>query len=118
MVDQWQPVKTKAFQRASPLDKPYNEKGNKCWKLWRSAVVNWDGGYAPCCYLTDFKEDFGNVNENSIAEIWNSEKYITARNLFLKDELPQVGVGCITCDVFLNSPKGKRNATATSRKSL
>ena len=40
MAEKWQPVNTLEFRRDSPLDKPYNEGGARCWKLWRSGVVN------------------------------------------------------------------------------
>ena len=39
---------------------------------WRPAVADWDGGFAPCCYLTGKTEDFGDLNESSVREIWNN----------------------------------------------
>ena len=112
MAQKWLPVKTAEFRRESPLSKPYHENGPKCWKLWRSGVINWDGGYAPCCYLTDAKHDFGNVNDNTIKEIWNNTQYRTARNLFMSGKMPRVEVGCLTCDVYLESPNGRKHSGA------
>ena len=112
MAQKWLPVKTAEFRRESPLSKPYHENGPKCWKLWRSGVINWDGGYAPCCYLTDAKHDFGNVNDNTIKEIWNNTQYRTARNMFMSGKMPQVEVGCLTCDVYLESPNGRKHSGA------
>ena len=110
MARQWVPVNTPEFRRDQPLDKPYNEAGNKCWKLWRSGVINWDGGYAPCCYLTDAKDDFGNINDQSIEEIWNNDHYRTARTLFKNGDMPEVEVGCLTCEVYLESPNGRKHS--------
>lgn len=104
----WQPVGNMDYQREQPFDKPFAETGRRCWRLWRSAVVNWDGGYAPCCYLTDADQDFGNVETHSIKEIWNNQHYISARDLFKGKENPPVKVGCLNCNVYLESEAGKR----------
>ena len=109
LAKKWLPIHTPEFRRENPLDKPYNENGERCWRLWRSAVVNWDGGYAPCCYLTDAADDFGNVKESSIKSIWNGVHYRTARNLFKNGGRPKVGVGCLTCEVYLNSTNGRKH---------
>ena len=77
------------YLRNDPFVKPYQEDGRRCWRLWRSAVVNWDGGLAPCCYLTDKSEDFGEVTDSSIKEIWNNENYTTARGLFEDEYTPE-----------------------------
>ncbi|MFQ5872442.1 MAG: radical SAM/SPASM domain-containing protein [Dehalococcoidia bacterium] len=115
LTRKWVPVNTAGFRRDDLLDKPYNEKSGKCWRLWRSAVVNWDGGYAPCCYLTDAKDDFGNVKEDSVKTIWNNAHYRTARTLFRNGNRPEVGVGCLTCEVYLESPNGRKHSAAILR---
>lgn len=57
---------------------------NHCWKMWHSAVVTWDGGVVPCCFDKDAKHNFGNLNENTFAEIWQGRKYMGFRQkLFL-----------------------------------
>ena len=109
LARKWLPTDTPEFRRENPQNKPYNENGTRCWRLWRSAVVNWDGGYAPCCYLTDADDDFGNVKESSIKSIWNGVHYRTARNLFKNGDRPEARVGCLTCDVYLNSPEGLKH---------
>ncbi|MEE9198945.1 MAG: radical SAM/SPASM domain-containing protein [Dehalococcoidia bacterium] len=116
LARKWAPMSVNGYQEAQPWDKPYNEKGKTCWRLWRSAVVNWDGGYAPCCYLTDAKHDFGNVKDQSIKSIWNNAHYTTARNLFKNGNMPQVEVGCLTCNVYLESPNGRRHAPGILRE--
>ena len=108
LAEKWLPVSRNGFSSDQPFAKPYNEGGVRCWRLWRSGVVNWDGGYAPCCYLTDAADDFGNVNANSIKEIWNNEKYLTARGLFKDGTVPDVHVGCLSCNVYLESKAGKK----------
>ena len=86
-----------------PFDKPYREDGAVCWRLWRSAVVNWDGGLAPCCYLTDKSEDFGDVSETPSRRL-ERPKYTAARGLFKEGGEPEEWVGCLDCSVYLGSP--------------
>lgn len=108
VAERWIPITTEDFRREQPFDKPYHENGSRCWRLWRSAVVNWDGGYAPCCYLTDSADDFGDVKTHSIKEIWNNEHYQTARSLFKDGFQPTTQVGCLSCNVYLESKAGRK----------
>ncbi len=102
-AQRWLPRDHPEYLREDPFYKPYQEDGRRCWRLWRSAVVNWDGGLAPCCYLTDKAEDFGEVTVSSIKEIWNNENYTTARGLFQDGFKPEKQVGCTNCSVYLGS---------------
>ena len=107
-AQRWLPKEHPEYLREQTFFKPYHEDGLRCWRLWRSAVVNWDGGLAPCCYLTDKSEDFGDVNANSIKEIWNAQDYSTARGLFQEGYSPQKQVGCITCSVYTGSRAARK----------
>jgi MoaA/NifB/PqqE/SkfB family radical SAM enzyme len=103
IAEKWLPRQHPEFLREGPFFKPYQEDGQVCWRLWRSAVVNWDGGFAPCCYLTDKTQDFGDLNESSVKEVWNNAKYTTARALYDKDFVPEEWVGCLDCSVYQGS---------------
>lgn len=107
-AEQWLPGDHPEYQRQDPFHKPYQEDGQRCWRLWRSAVVNWDGGFAPCCYLTEKAEDFGDVSVDSVAEIWNNPKYISARSLFEDGRTPDRWVGCVSCSVYLGSRAARK----------
>lgn len=48
---------------------------NKCWKMWSSSVVTWDGRVLPCCFDKDGKYVMGNLTDQSFASIWNGERY-------------------------------------------
>ena len=108
LAREWAPLAMEGFRSDQPFERPYHENGDRCWRLWRSAVVNWDGGYAPCCYLTDSSDDFGDLKSNSIKEIWNNQNYITARGLFDQGFVPKNYVGCLNCDVYLGSEAAKK----------
>ena len=106
-AERWLPRQHPEYLREDPFYKPYQEDGQVCWRLWRSAVVNWDGGFAPCCYLTDKTQDFGDLNDFSVKEVWNNSKYTTARGLFKNDFVPEEWVGCLDCSVYLGSSTAK-----------
>jgi len=106
-AERWLPRQYLEYLREDPFYKPYQEDGQVCWRLWRSAVVNWDGGFAPCCYLTDKTQDFGDLNDSSVKKVWNNSKYTTARGLFKNDFVPEEWVGCLDCSVYLGSSTAK-----------
>ena len=63
---------------------------SKCNLLYRSIVINGDYSLAPCCYLYNKSDDFGNLRTDTIMTIRNNKKYIFARSLFSstrRDEL-------------------------------
>ena len=107
MARQWLPAAELEARMADPFRKPYSEEGTRCHRLWRSGVVNWDGGYAPCCYLTDAADDFGDASRQPVKEIWNNDNYREARSLFQKGYTPTRYVGCLDCSVYKGSPAGR-----------
>jgi radical SAM protein with 4Fe4S-binding SPASM domain len=61
-----------------------NPLRNKCWRLWNSAVITWDGNVIPCCF--DKNADFimGNINSEAFIKIWKGSLYKDFRNQILK----------------------------------
>lgn len=53
---------------------------NKCKRMWRAAVVTWDGSVVPCCFDKDADYKMGNLLESSFSEIKSNEKYSNFRN--------------------------------------
>lgn len=47
---------------------------NKCWKLWSSCIVAWNGNVLPCCFDKNHTFAYGNVAKQSFRDIWFSEK--------------------------------------------
>jgi radical SAM protein with 4Fe4S-binding SPASM domain len=52
-----------------------NPLDNRCWKLWHSAVVTWDGRVVPCCFDKDAQHVMGHLDRQSFREIWNGPAY-------------------------------------------
>ena len=107
LAEKWLPRQHPEYLREDPFFKPYAEDGRLCWRPWRSAVVNWDGGFAPCCYLTDKTQDFGDLNQSSVKEIWNNDKYKAARALYQKNFVPGEWIGCLDCSVYQGSKSAR-----------
>ncbi len=61
-----------------------NKLLNQCWKMWHSCVITWDGGVVPCCFDKDAQHKLGDINENTLAEIWQNTKYKQFRNSLLR----------------------------------
>jgi radical SAM protein with 4Fe4S-binding SPASM domain len=53
---------------------PENTSDRKvCVEPWRGLVIGWDGLVVPCCNDFNYMFTLGDVNANTLAEIWNSE---------------------------------------------
>ncbi len=57
-----------------------NDLEDKCWKMWQSCVITWDGHVIPCCFDKDASHSMGNIREKSLEEIWFSKPYQNFRN--------------------------------------
>jgi radical SAM protein with 4Fe4S-binding SPASM domain len=70
-----------------------------CEYLFTTLVVNPDGKVAPCCMATDESTVFGDLMISSMEDIWNNNKYQSARALFIKRKhtCPQENTLCSRC---------------------
>jgi len=62
-----------------------NDLLNKCWKMWHSCVMTWDGNIVPCCFDKDAKYTMGNINDHSFRDIWNGNLYQEFRGRLLSN---------------------------------
>jgi radical SAM protein with 4Fe4S-binding SPASM domain len=60
-----------------------NPLDDQCWKMWHSCVITWDGKVVPCCFDKDAKHVMGDLNEQSLSEIWQGKNYNRFRNAIL-----------------------------------
>lgn len=61
-----------------------NPMKDECWKMWHSCVITWDGFVVPCCFDKDASYQLGNIQENSLENIWQGQKYQAFRNTLWK----------------------------------
>ncbi|MDX2197285.1 MAG: radical SAM/SPASM domain-containing protein [Cytophagales bacterium] len=52
-----------------------NKIEDRCWKMWHSAVVTWDGRVVPCCFDKDAKYEMGNITNTPFEKIWYGNEY-------------------------------------------
>lgn len=82
---------------ASPLAR----KGEKkpCWVLFHQMMILWDGRVVPCCSDYDAKMVLGDVNKQTIKEVWDS--YAWMRDKHLKGEWGDIAI-CSNCNYNVN----------------
>jgi len=78
-----------------------------CPFLWSQLIINVHGDVTPCCFTYKKEHAFGNINENTIEEIWNNEKYVSSRRFFLNKDYKDCKTICAGCNNFKRM--GKRN---------
>jgi|SRR5208337_908022 len=57
---------------------------HKCYFLWKTLTVNWEGAVSPCCCVYDMSTDFGDLTRQTLHSIWNNDLYRASRALFGK----------------------------------
>jgi MoaA/NifB/PqqE/SkfB family radical SAM enzyme len=67
-----------------------------CYRPWLTFTVLWDGRVSLCCADFDGKTILGDLNTQSIEEIWNAEPYRAVRRQHLESGGPDV---CRACDL-------------------
>ncbi len=67
-----------------------------CYRPWLTFTVLWDGRVSLCCADFDGRTILGNLNTQTIAEVWNAEPYRQARRQHLESGGPDV---CRACDL-------------------
>lgn len=68
----------------TPTFKIKNRLANRCFRMWSSSVITWDGWVVPCCYDKDAGYKMGNIKDQSFQEIWTSQKYGEFRKKILQ----------------------------------
>lgn len=61
-----------------------NKLTNKCFLLWSSAVITWDGYMVPCCFDKDAKYSYGNIKTLPLKALWHGKNANNFRKQILK----------------------------------
>jgi radical SAM protein with 4Fe4S-binding SPASM domain len=56
---------------------------NHCWKMWHSQVITWDGKIVPCCFDKDAEHVMGDLNQQTLTDIWGAHAYQSFRKQVL-----------------------------------
>ena len=80
--NRWLFEQNKDLVNASHYAKQY------CEYPWTSLTVMADGNVVPCTQISNNEIILGNVNENTLEEIWNGEKYKEFRKMHVTGKFP------------------------------
>lgn len=74
----------------------HERRRHPCYQLWQGpATINYKGDFYPCCHTWQ-SEPFGNVNEQSVYELWNSKEMEKMRAAHLRGDLSDYP-DCVNC---------------------
>lgn len=110
VADKWYPAEVEGRNSSDHEEQQFGQAGKPgpCFYLYRSMVVNSDGGVSPCCVVYRKNRDFADLNQSEIdiLKIWNNEKYLSGRALFSSRTLEnKKATVCDGCDIFERHPK-------------
>ena len=108
VAEKWFPVTVKGRAYSPEVEQQYGQanKPSPCFYLYRSMVVNPDGGVAPCCVVYKKESDFAQLSDQwQPMEIWNNDHYLSARAHYSSKNAPRpVETICDGCDIFARHP--------------
>ena len=73
---------TYVHKKASHLS-PLTFNLSPCRRLWSGCVITTNGDVLPCCYDKDHRHAYGNITQQSLAELYHSTKANTLRRCVL-----------------------------------
>ncbi len=106
LAEEWFPINVQGRTESDGTEQQFSQKNkpSPCFYLYRSFVVNPDGGVSPCCIVPRQTTDFANLsNLDSIdvLQIYNNENYQSGRALFRNTKSEsKVRTTCDGCDIF------------------
>jgi MoaA/NifB/PqqE/SkfB family radical SAM enzyme len=104
--DEWYPMTLEGRAYSADVEQQFGQanKPSPCFYLYRTMVVNADGGVAPCCVVYKESTDFGRLPGN-VMSLWNNDHYQSGRALFsgrhARRTVPTV---CDGCEIFAKHP--------------
>ncbi|MGB9637231.1 MAG: radical SAM/SPASM domain-containing protein [Microgenomates group bacterium] len=82
--------KLKANEKKTPRD--------PCRLLWTDLVISWNGDIPLCCSDYEGRVILGNINQQTLKEIWFGEKLKKIRQFHLKGSFDKIDI-CRNCDL-------------------
>jgi MoaA/NifB/PqqE/SkfB family radical SAM enzyme len=115
IADKWYPSSIRGRKDSDHSEQQFGQadKPSPCFYLYRSMVVNPDGGVSPCCVVYRKNRDFADLSaaaEIDIRAVWNNDKYRSARSLFSSKVIAgRRATVCDGCDLFQHHPEKIRH---------
>ena len=68
---------------------------NRCFRIWSTLIVSWEGTIVPCCFDKELQYPVGNAIKNSTVEIWKSKEFASfRRNILLNRKKTPICRNC------------------------
>ena len=61
-----------------------NDMGDRCWRMWSSSVITWDGRVLPCCFDKDAHHVLGRLPQRTFREVWTDPAYQSFRETIFR----------------------------------
>lgn len=84
--DEWG-GKVERINRLSTVDIRYEQCPRLCEKIWRTAMIHYDGTVVPCSRCYDKEFALGKFPNQNLQQIWNGEKMMALRRIHIKDRM-------------------------------
>ena len=68
-----------------------------CKELWQKQTISWNGDVILCCNDVDGDFILGNLAEQSINEVWNSQKLLAIKRIHKKKQFEKIPLEKVTC---------------------
>ena len=111
LAEEWFPTRSRAAAGAeTPQTFGQADRPSPCYYLYRSMVVNADGGISPCCIVYRGSRDFDDLKQHEtidVGAIWNNEKFKSARSLYSAEEVPSGCARSATAAILLRGTRAK-----------
>ena len=87
-------------------DKATMDNGEPCHKPFEDMIVYWNGQVGLCNHDWNNLTELGNLNEQSVADVWNNQAYEDVRKKH-KDGLRRTLPSCRSCEYYTGKMKGE-----------
>ncbi len=77
------------FEKNKTLENKSHYATQYCEYPWSSVTIMADGNVVPCTQISNNEIVLGNVNKNSLEEIWNGKKYQELRHMHISGKFPE-----------------------------
>ncbi len=110
LADEWFPQKFRGRDDGKDLPQTFGhpDRPAPCYYLYRSMVINTDGGVSPCCIVYDEKRDFDHLDRHEtidIGKIYNNPMFQSGRAMYTEKEWDgRARTVCDNCDIFERHP--------------
>jgi len=85
-VNEWLPDENTRYKIGTDGKVKINSKlPDRCFRLWSSCVITWDGNVVPCCFDKNADYSMGNIYRQQMSQIWKSRAYNNFREKVFTD---------------------------------